>query len=84
MREESNRIGSRQSKWKCGMAGEIKKSAEGKEIHTFLYEISNKQEAQEGKDVSKTCGSPTAQQIPIVAPMLSPIHRFTACMQPRT
>lgn len=38
MREESNRIG-RQSKWKCGIAREIK-SAEGKvndeEIHTFL------------------------------------------------
>lgn len=37
MREESNRIG-RQSKWKCGIAGEIK-SAEGKvhdeEIHKF-------------------------------------------------
>lgn len=45
MKEESNRIGGRPSKCKCGMAGEIK-SAEGKEIHKFQDKINNKQEAQ--------------------------------------
>jgi hypothetical protein len=31
-----------------------------------------------------TCGRPKAQQSPIVAPTLSPIHRLTAWIQPRT
>lgn len=88
MREESNRIGSWQSKWKCGTSGEHesaeRKIRDGDKWISRQEDRGDKQNPKEGKDDHATCGSPTAQQIPIVAPMLSPIHKLTAWIQPRT
>lgn len=93
MREESDRIGSWQSKWKCGTSGEqVNRRGKNKRwgINEFpdkkIEAINRIQQIREGerKKSDATCGSPTAQQIPIVAPMLSPIHKLTAWIQPRT